>query len=45
MRARMAGAGLLLLGAAAVIAGLSLGQEMTVWRKAIFVCLECIGIG
>lgn len=45
MRAKIVGAGLLAAGVALIFAGLSLGQEMSVLRKAIFVCLECIGIG
>lgn len=45
MRARVIGIGLLCAGAALVVAGLCLGQEMLVFRKAIFICLECIGIG
>lgn len=37
-----------LLFAAGIIcltAGLSMGQYAGVFRKAIFICLECIGIG
>ena len=30
---------------ALICAGLSLGQEMGVFQKAIFICMECIGIG
>ena len=45
MRAKIVGAGLLVAGVALIFAGLSLGQEMSVLRKAIFVFLECIGIG
>ena len=45
MRAKIIGAGLLTVGVALIFAGLSLGQEMSVLRKAISVCLECIGIG
>jgi hypothetical protein len=36
----------LLAGALAlVIAGIALGDMELVFRKAIFICLECIGIG
>ncbi|MDR0730161.1 MAG: hypothetical protein LBF63_00720 [Treponema sp.] len=36
----------LLAGALAfLIAGIALGDMELVFRKAIFVCLECIGIG
>lgn len=26
-------------------AGAALGQFHTIWQKAVFICLECIGIG
>ena len=45
MRARIVGLGLLAVGVALIFAGLNLGQEMSVLRKAILLCLECIGIG
>ena len=45
MRAKLAGIVLLAAGAALICAGLSLGQEMRVFQKAIFTCMECIGIG
>lgn len=45
MRARLIGLGLAVLGAAFICAGLSQGQEMGVFQKAIFICMECIGIG
>ncbi|HIV29754.1 MAG TPA: thioredoxin [Candidatus Pullichristensenella excrementipullorum] len=45
MRARVIGLGLAVLGVALICAGLSLGQEMGVFQKAIFICMECIGIG
>lgn len=32
-------------GALLLLLGLLLGQEESVLRKAIFLCLECIGIG
>jgi hypothetical protein len=28
-----------------VAAGVVLGDAAALWRKAVFVCLECIGIG
>ena len=45
MRARSVGLALAVLGAALNCAGLSQGQEMGVFQKAIFICMECIGIG
>lgn len=36
---------LLLLGAAFVVAGLVLDEQLQVYWKAATVCLECIGIG
>jgi hypothetical protein len=32
-------------GALSSIAGILLGDTAAVFRKAVFVCLECIGIG
>ena len=45
MRERSAGLMVLFAGAVLVAAGVVLGQEEGVFRKAIFICLECIGIG
>ena len=45
MKKKILTVGLLALGAAFVIAGVATGQHMSVFGKAIFVCLECIGIG
>ena len=36
---------LLLISAALFGAGLTLGQERQVLMKAIYVCLECVGVG
>ncbi|MDR2135821.1 MAG: hypothetical protein LBO76_04310 [Treponema sp.] len=36
---------LLVCGLVFVIAGLARGDAEQVFRKAVFVCLECIGIG
>jgi len=35
----------LLLGALFVILGVYRGEAETVWRKAVLICMECIGIG
>ena len=35
----------LAVGVVCVAAGLMCGQYADVFRKAIFICLECIGIG
>ena len=45
MRMRIIGLGLAVAAIALICAGLSLGQEMSVFRKAIYICMECIGIG
>ncbi len=38
-------AGLLVLAAIFMALGLTRGEALTVLRKAINICLECIGIG
>lgn len=36
---------ILAVGFICLIAGLAMGQYNGVFRKAVFICLECIGIG
>lgn len=36
---------LLLIGAAFVGIGVALGEPETVFRKAVNICMECIGLG
>ena len=36
---------LILCAALLITAGIALGDAAALWRKAVFVCLECIGIG
>ena len=38
-------AGLLLTGIAFIVIGVTRGEALTVFQKAIRICLECIGIG
>ena len=36
---------LLAVGVAFIVLGVSRGEALTVLRKAIAICLECVGIG
>lgn len=45
MKRYVPGALMLVLGAALWAAGLVRGENMTVLRKAVALCLECIGLG
>lgn len=36
---------LLVVGVAFIVMGVTRGEALTVLNKAIFICLECIGIG
>ena len=38
-------AGLTLLGAVCLLLGILRGEDTVVWRKAVNVCMECIGLG
>lgn len=42
---RSIGFALLVLGVAGIAAGLVMGQNVGVFRKAMLICFECIGIG
>lgn len=42
---RILGGMLLLMGAVFIAAGMKLGQDRSVFLKAIMICLECIGLG
>ena len=37
--------GVLVVGVALIVAGIFLGELVEIKRKAVIVCLECIGIG
>jgi len=36
---------LILLSICFVAVGIHLGEDTVVWRKAVNICLECIGLG
>jgi hypothetical protein len=36
---------LIVLSAALLTAGILLGDNAAIFRKAVFICMECIGIG
>lgn len=38
-------AGLVLLALAFVVIGSLRGEDTVVWRKAVNICMECIGLG
>lgn len=38
-------AGLIVLAAALMAAGVLRGENTVVWRKAVNLCMECIGLG
>ncbi len=42
---RLIGPGLMILGIVGIGVGLILGQNDGVFRKAMLICFECIGIG
>lgn len=45
LRQNAAALALLALGALFIALGVWRGEVQTVWRKAINICMECIGIG
>lgn len=45
MRRWIMGGAIALAGATLVVLGVQAGQPAGVFGKAIFICLECIGIG
>ena len=38
-------AAIIVIGAVFVIVGINRGEVLTVLQKAVYICLECIGIG
>ena len=37
--------GLIMLALALVVVGMLRGEDTVVWRKAVNICMECIGLG
>jgi hypothetical protein len=42
---RIASLSLLVCGAVFIVIGIARGDMAAVFRKAVFICMECIGIG
>ena len=38
-------AALILIGIGFIAVGMLRGEHITVWRKAVNICMECIGLG
>ena len=38
-------AGLIVLALGLVVVGMLRGEDTVVWRKAVNICMECIGLG
>ncbi len=45
LRRNRAAVALLLLAAAFIVIGVLRGEAQTVFRKAVNICMECIGLG
>jgi len=44
-RKNLIAAGVTLLGISLLALGILRGEDTVVWRKAVNVCMECIGLG
>ena len=42
---RMLSCVLLAIAVSMIVIGLAGGEQMIVWKKAVNICLECIGVG